>query len=375
MLVVSQNVTPFYNFDFFFAGNLAANYPPPYVIARFCVFDSCQSYGAFSAFRSRGSVQTCYFAGCGRSAVVAQDCAKLSINHCEFAQTDRSEQTISSSHSDITLSGCYFHGLLQPEFEKGSRQQAQAVALTCKSVANVTKNYFFKTGNGISAIDADLYCAQNLILNCCQHGNHQQVQGQQQQWKSTLGLYTALCIKVKGNKVQIVNNHLKNCDVGIYVGQGASPAIKDNNIEASFFTGIFVECESKPNLVNNHFNGGAKILHKDQNSSSSIANNTGKGLGILFISNSCGLVGKNHLHDFEVSPIMVFSTCHPLLKDNVFDNIQVDDEKQKSVEKQMLEQFQAELFAKDEYFYIVDSEVTEKELHQVILSKKTSSTI
>ena len=72
---------------------------------------------------------------------------------------------------------------------------------------------------------------------------------------------------------------------------------------------------------------------------------------------------------------MVFSTCHPLLKDNVFDNIQVDDEKQKSVEKQMLEQFQAELFAKDEYFYIVDSEVTEKELHQVILSKKTSSTI
>ena len=86
-------------------------------------------------------------------------------------------------------------------------------------------------------------------------------------------------------------------------------------------------------------------------------------------------MGKNHLHDFEVSPIMVFSTCHPLLKDNVFDNIQVDDEKQKSVEKQMLEQFQAELFAKDEYFYIVDSEVTEKELHQVILSKKTSSTI
>lgn len=39
----------------------------------------------------------------------------------------------------------------------------------------------------------------------------------------------------------------------------------------------------------------------------------------------------------------------------------------------MLEQFQAELFAKDEYFYIVDSEVTEKELHQVILAKNSIS--
>ncbi len=45
------------------AGTLAANYPPPYVITRFCVFDSCQSYGAFSAFRARGSIRSCYFLG------------------------------------------------------------------------------------------------------------------------------------------------------------------------------------------------------------------------------------------------------------------------------------------------------------------------
>ena len=186
------------------------------------------------------------------------------------------------------------------------------------------------------------------------------LQQQQHQWKSTLGLFTGLCIKAKGNKVQILNNVLKNCDVGVYVGQQANPVLKDNIIEASYFTGVFVECESKPNLVNNTFNGGAKMENP-------IA--SGKGLGILFISSAGGLVGKNVLHDFEVSPIMVFSTCHPLLKDNVFDNIRVDEEKQKSVEKNMLEQFQAELFAKDEYFYIVDSEITEKELHQVILSK------
>jgi hypothetical protein len=67
---------------------------------------------------------------------------------------------------------------------------------------------------------------------------------------------------------------------------------------------------------------------------------------------------------------MVFSSCHPLLKDNSFGNIRVDDEKQKCVEKQMLEQFQAELFQKDEYFYIVESEVTERELQDVILEKK-----
>ena len=277
------------------------------------------------------------------------DCAKLSISHCEFAQTERSEQTISSSHSDITLNGCYFHGLA---FDR----HAQAVALTCKSVASISKNYFYKTGNGISAIDADLYCSQNLILSCC-HA--------QQQWKSTLGLFTGICIKSKGNKVQIIGNVLKNCDVGVYVGQTASPAIKDNSIEASFFSGVFVECESRPNLVNNQFNGGAKAENPISAS--------GKGLGILFISAACGLVGKNTLRDFQVSPIMVFSTCHPLLKDNVFENIHIDEEKQKSVEKHMLEQFQAELFAKDEYFYIVDSEVTEKELHQVILAKNSIS--
>lgn len=167
------------------AGNLAANYPPPYVIARFCVFDNCQSYGAFSAFRSRGSVQTCYFLGCGRSAIVAQDCAKLSIHHCEFAQSDRSEQTVSSSNSEIALHGCYFHGA-----NFSYERNAQAVALTVKSVATVSNNYFFRTGNGISAFDADLVCSNNLILHCSQN------QSELRKSASTLGLFTGLCIKV-----------------------------------------------------------------------------------------------------------------------------------------------------------------------------------
>ena len=342
-----------------FSGNLAANYPPPYVIARFCVFDSCQSYGAFSAFRSRGSVQTCYFVNCGRSAIVANDCAKLSIGHCEFAQTDRSEQTLSSSHSDVTLTGCYFHGLAQ-EYERN----VQAVALTCKSVANLTKNYFFHTGNGVSVIDADLTCSENLILNSSQPGSGSGSSNGNPN-AGGLGLFTGLLVKSQqGNKVQVLKNVIKNCDVGIYVaGQHASPVIKDNLVQNSYFTGVFAECQSRPSLAHNQFNGGvSKNLSLG-----------GKGLGVLLISGSSGLIGKNSFTDYEVSPIMVFSTCHPLLKDNLFDNIRLDDEKQKVVEKQMLEQFQADLFKKDEYFYIVDSEITEKELQEVILEKNNSN--
>ena len=351
-------MTSFLHF-FLFSGNLAANYPPPYVIARFCVFDSCQSYGAFSAFRSRGSVQTCYFVNCGRSAIVANDCAKLSIGHCEFAQTDRSEQTLSSSHSDVTLTGCYFHGLAQ-EYERN----VQAVALTCKSVANLTKNYFFHTGNGVSVIDADLTCSENLILNSSQPGSGSGSSNGNPN-AGGLGLFTGLLVKSQqGNKVQVLKNVIKNCDVGIYVaGQHASPVIKDNLVQNSYFTGVFAECQSRPSLAHNQFNGGvSKNLSLG-----------GKGLGVLLISGSSGLIGKNSFTDYEVSPIMVFSTCHPLLKDNLFDNIRVDDEKQKVVEKQMLEQFQADLFKKDEYFYIVDSEITEKELQEVILEKNNSN--
>ena len=154
----------------------------------------------------------------------------------------------------------------------------------------------------------------------------------------------------------------KNCDVGVYVGQHASPVLKDNEIKSSFFTGVFSECESKPNLVQNQFNGSSKFEKQSK-----------AGLGILLISKSCGLIGKNFFQDYEVSPIMVFSTCHPLLKDNSFTNIQVDDEKQKNVEKLMLEQFQADLFKKDEYFYIVDSEISERELQEVILTSQKKS--
>ena len=64
---------------------------------------------------------------------------------------------------------------------------------------------------------------------------------------------------------------------------------------------------------------------------------------------------------------MIFSQCHPLLRNNYFTNVSVDEDKQKLVEKRLLEQFRADLFEKDQYFYMVDSEINEKELQDVIL--------
>ena len=92
-----------------------------------------------------------------------------------------------------------------------------------------------------------------------------------------------------------------------------------------------------------------------------------KGLGLLWILKAGGLVGKNTFEDFDVSPIMIFSQCHPLLRDNCFDNVFVDEDKQQLVEKRLLEQFRADLFRNDQYFYMVDSEANEKALQDVIL--------
>ena len=126
----------------------------PFSIARFCVFDSCQSYGAFSAFRSRGSVQSSYFVNCGRSAIVANDCAKLSINHCEFAQTERgSEQTLSSSQSDVTLNGCYFHAGSSMILE--AHKLFRLCQLQC---------ILYDLINSASFVDAKLIVFQGVIL-------------------------------------------------------------------------------------------------------------------------------------------------------------------------------------------------------------------
>ena len=154
-------------------------------------------------------------------------------------------------------------------------------------------------------------------------------------------------------------------------GQDATPLIKDNRIESSHFAGIFSECGAKPNVVGNTLIGGLRYLNLLTNSSSNQAHSTQHsmkgGLGILWILKAGGLIGKNNFEDFQVSPVMIFSQCHPLLRDNNFENVCVDEEKQKILEKRLLEQFRADLFENDQYFYMVDSEINEKALQDVIL--------
>ena len=154
-------------------------------------------------------------------------------------------------------------------------------------------------------------------------------------------------------------------------GQDATPLIKDNRIEASHFAGIFSECGAKPNVVGNTLIGSLKYFNSQMNSSSNQTHYSQHsmkgGLGILWILKAGGLIGKNNFEDFQVSPVMIFSQCHPLLRDNNFKNVFVDDEKQKILEKRLLEQFRADLFENDQYFYMVDSEINEKALQDVIL--------
>ena len=58
-------------------GTLAGSYPAPRVTIRFCVFDHCQSTGTATFCRAAGSITSSYFTSCGRSAVTAQDAAKV----------------------------------------------------------------------------------------------------------------------------------------------------------------------------------------------------------------------------------------------------------------------------------------------------------
>ena len=189
---------------------------------------------------------------------------------------------------------------------------------------------------------------RNLIYSCSRRYTNSES-------TSTLGLYSGISIRGQG-KVQLVENLAKQCDVGFYVTKGAMPAVKGNVIDSCFYAGIFAEQEARPNIVNNTFSGG--------NAASPV--HVPRGLGILFILSARGLVGKNQFEDYTVSPIMVFTRCHPMLKQNSYVNIQLSEERQASMEANLLEQFHSEL-QENSLFYIVDSQQKEETLWEVIL--------
>ena len=271
-------------------GNLASNYPSPRVIARFCVFDRCTAFGAFTALHSCGALHCSYFVGCGRSCVAALDSAKVSLANCELAMTEISEQTVGATSSDLTVTGCHFHGA-----PSVASRSSYAIGVTLKSVANVTKNYIHLTGNGISCIDSDLACSQNVIVSCSQKYSQNNAASAMH---STLGLLSGVTLRQKA-RVTLSDNHIERCDVGVYVGDGAMPVIKENVLRSSFFAAIFAESCSKPSIVGNTLDGGSKEV--------GLQSGVGSGLGVLLLADSAGMIGKNSFVNFCVSPIMAFS--------------------------------------------------------------------
>ena len=94
------------------AGALAANYATPKVHARFCVFDHCQSYAAFTVNNASAVAESCYFVG---SRLSAMENSRVAVENCEFAQSGSSERTmvqsIGASRAHIEVRGCYIHGI------------------------------------------------------------------------------------------------------------------------------------------------------------------------------------------------------------------------------------------------------------------------
>ena len=85
--------------------------------------------------------------------------------------------------------------------------------------------------NGISCIDSDMAAKQNLILNCSSRQQSRSVSLQSNRneleegrvnplrpTSTTLGLHTGFFVKHRA-KLELVDNFIQKCDVGIYVGK------------------------------------------------------------------------------------------------------------------------------------------------------------
>ena len=113
-----------------------------------------------------------------RSGIAALDSAKIRVENCEFARGGGGTgQAISAGASDLTVKGCYLHHQ-HPAIAAADDDDDRpavvlhsnaAIAVTAKSVANVSLSYVFggsKGGNGISVADSDAIVKHNLIINC-----------------------------------------------------------------------------------------------------------------------------------------------------------------------------------------------------------------
>lgn len=338
-------------------GNLAKNYPPPNLEIRLCIFDHCQSYAAVTVSGATVLIDSCLFIG---SNLVINDGSHVQVLNSEFAQTgNRPEQTIGASKSEVSISGTYIHGI-QRTLTAFARKSL-GVSLTLKCEARIENCFLYLCSNGIACQESNLVCQSNLIFHCAKRFSEIGLSSlglEPSQINSTLGLYSAISLTSKA-KFQVSDNLIKKCDIGVYIGNEAMPTLKSNHLESCLFTGMFVQGRSKPNILGNTFIGNTHEPVQSQDCA---------GIGILLIMEAAGLIGKNTFQNYDLSPLMVFGTCHPMLKGNQFDNINLDREKQVQTEEKMKLLFQPESLKNDTYFYIIESEISEKELCEEILN-------
>ncbi|TRY63448.1 hypothetical protein TCAL_16601 [Tigriopus californicus] len=338
-------------------GNLAKNYPPPNLEIRLCIFDHCQSYAAITVTGATVLIDSCLFLG---SNLVVNDRSEVQVVNSEFAQTgNRPEQTIRASKSKLLISGTYIHGI-QRTLTAFSRKSL-GISLTLNCEARIENCFLYLCSNGIACQESNLVCQNNLIFHCAKRFSEIGLSSlglEPAQINSTLGLYSAISLTSR-SKYQVSDNHFKKCDIGVYIGNEAMPTLKSNHFESSLFTGMFVQGRSKPNILGNTFVGTTHEPVQSQDCG---------GIGILLIMEAAGLIGKNSFQNYDLSPLMVFRTCHPMLKGNQFDNINLDREKQAQTEEKMKLLFQPESLKNDTYFYIVESELGERELYEEILN-------
>ena len=140
------------------------------------------------------------------------------------------------------------------------------------------------------------------------------------------------------------------------MGEDSCPLVRDNNIEASLFAGIFAEAGAKANVLGNSFLGssphrlsqGTTSLHPNVRVNSfqksidpreedtlktplpkegkrkakvflcldqpgpvlttlCFAVSRASGFGLLWLNGAAGVIGKNHFQHYQVSPVMIFS--------------------------------------------------------------------
>ncbi len=336
-------------------GEFATEFDRPNFNVRFSVFHSSTSNPAnlvapvTVAGKSTGTFEACLFLG-GR--VEATDWSStITIENCQFSHTQSDVAdalpNISASGAVVMVKGCYMTG------DVSGGNPSRAIAVKEEASAIICHNFIEGMFEAVSCSDSLLNCESNIIANCSFRAS-----------PSIKNPATGVSISGRFPRMQVTCNTFERCDVAVRVANAVLPLIKDNLISFSFLTGLVVEHEAKPNVVGNNFIG-----HERKSSQDDDRDDTPLcvGVGAMFSMRSGGLVGKNAFENYVLAPLMVFSSSHPLLKENAFSGVKVDAGKQANHVERLKSGLSAEQYKDDTYFYIVDSEAAENDLRDTIL--------